>query len=155
MSVEIERKFLVISDTWQNQVIKRVHLKQGYLQTVSERTVRVRTRDHEAFLTIKGKTSGISRVEYEYSIPYNEGLELLELSENIPIEKVRHIVVHDGLTWEIDVFEGLNTGLIIAEIELQTEHQEFSLPNWAGEEVSQDARYYNSALSIRPFSNWE
>ena len=155
MSVEIERKFLVISDAWQNQVIKRVHLKQGYLQTASERTVRVRTRDHEAFLTIKGKTSGISRVEYEYSIPYNEGLELLELSENIPIEKVRHIVVHDGLTWEIDVFEGLNTGLIIAEIELQTEHQEFSLPKWAGEEVSQDARYYNSALSIRPFSNWE
>ena len=155
MSVEIERKFLVISDAWQNQVIKQVHLKQGYLQTASERTVRVRTRDHEAFLTIKGKTSGISRVEYEYSIPYNEGLELLELSENIPIEKVRHIVVHDGLTWEIDVFEGLNTGLIIAEIELQTEHQEFSLPNWAGEEVSQDARYYNSALSIRPFSNWE
>lgn len=155
MSVEIERKFLVIGDAWKNHVSGQFQLKQGYLQSTPERTVRIRTAEKEAFLTIKGKTTGISRVEYEYAIPFEEGLELIKLSENKPIEKIRHIVVHHGITWEIDVFEGLNAGLILAEVELQTEHQEISLPEWVGKEVSQDARYYNAALSIQPYSQWE
>ena len=155
MALEIERKFLVIGDAWKNHVTDQFQLKQGYLQSTPERTVRIRTAEKEAFLTIKGKTTGISRVEYEYAIPFKEGLELLKLSENEPIEKIRHIVFHHGITWEIDVFEGLNTGLILAEVELQTEHQEISLPEWVGKEVSQDARYYNAALSIQPYSQWE
>ena len=155
MALEIERKFLVIGDAWKDHVTDQFQLKQGYLQLTPERTVRIRTAEKEAFLTIKGKTTGISRVEFEYAIPFKEGLELLKLSENEPIEKIRHIVVHHGITWEIDVFEGLNAGLILAEVELQTEHQEISLPEWVGKEVSQDARYYNAALSIQPYSQWE
>lgn len=155
MALEIERKFLVIGDAWKDHITDQFQLKQGYLQLTPERTVRIRTAEKEAFLTIKGKTTGISRVEYEYAIPFKEGLELLKLSENKLIEKIRHIVVHHGITWEIDVFEGLNAGLILAEVELQTEHQELSLPKWVGKEVSQDARYYNAALSIQPYSQWE
>ena len=155
MALEIERKFLVIGDAWKNHVTDQFQLKQGYLQSTPERTVRIRTAEKKAFLTIKGKTTGISRVEYEYAIPFKEGLELLKLSENEPIEKIRHIVVHHGITWEVDVFEGLNAGLILAEVELQTEHQEISLPEWVGKEVSQDARYYNAALSIQPYSQWD
>ena len=155
MALEIERKFLVIGDAWKDHVTDQFQLKQGYLQSTPERTVRIRTAEKKAFLTIKGKTTGISRVEYEYAIPFKEGLELLKLSENEPIEKIRHIVVHHGITWEVDVFEGLNAGLILAEVELQTEHQEISLPEWVGKEVSQDARYYNAALSIQPYSQWD
>lgn len=155
MSVEIERKFLVIGDAWKNHVYGQFQLKQGYLQSAPERTVRIRTSNEEGFVTIKGKTEGITRREYEYPIPFSEALSLLELCENTPIEKVRNLVSHGSLTWEVDVFEGLNSGLVLAEVELQHENQEIDLPDWIGEEVSRDSRYYNSALSAHPFSTWK
>ena len=155
MSIEIERKFLVVSDTWKNHVSGQFQLKQGYLQSAPERTVRIRTSNKEGFITIKGKTEGITRTEYEYPIPFSEALSLLALCENTPIEKVRYLVSHGSLTWEVDVFEGLNSGLVLAEVELQHENQEIDLPDWIGKEVSSDPRYYNSTLSAHPFSTWK
>ena len=155
MSIEIERKFLVVSDTWKNHVSGQFQLKQGYLQSAPERTIRIRTSNKEGFITIKGKTEGITRTEYEYPIPFSEALSLLALSENPPIEKVRYLVSHGSLTWEVDVFEGLNSGLVLAEVELQHENQEIDLPDWIGAEVSSDPRFYNSTLSAHPFSTWK
>lgn len=155
MSIEIERKFLVVGDAWKNHVSGQFQLKQGYLQSAPERTVRIRTSNKEGFITIKGKTEGITRTEYEYPIPFSEALSLLALCENTPIEKVRYLVSHGSLTWEVDVFEGLNSGLILAEVELQHENQEIDLPDWIGAEVSSDPRFYNSTLSAHPFSTWK
>lgn len=155
MSIEIERKFLVVGDAWKNHVSGQFQLKQGYLQSAPERTVRIRTSNKEGFITIKGKTEGITRTEYEYPIPFSEALSLLALCENTPIEKVRYLVSHGSLTWEVDVFEGLNSGLVLAEVELQHENQEIDLPDWIGKEVSSDPRYYNSTLSAHPFSTWK
>ncbi|MGB2446020.1 MAG: CYTH domain-containing protein, partial [Schleiferiaceae bacterium] len=117
--------------------------------------VRIRTSDQSAFLTIKGKTTGISRVEFEYEVPMEEALELIKLSANAPIEKTRHIVKSDGHVWEIDVFEGANHGLVLAEVELQSEDEQIVLPSWIGIEVSDDPRYFNSYLSQNPFNEWE
>jgi CYTH domain-containing protein len=155
MSIEIERKFLVVGDAWKNHVSGQFQLKQGYLQSAPERTVRIRTSNKEGFITIKGKTEGITRTEYEYPIPFSEALSLLALCENTPIEKVRYLVSHGSLTWEVDVFEGLNSGLVLAEVELQHENQEIDLPDWIGAEVSSDPRFYNSTLSAHPFSTWK
>ena len=155
MSIGIERKFQVVSNTWKNHVSGQFQLKQGYLQSAPERTVRIRTSNKEGFITIKGKTEGITRTEYEYPIPFSEALSLLALSENPPIEKVRYLVSHGSLTWEVDVFEGLNSGLVLAEVELQHENQEIDLPDWIGAEVSSDPKFYNSTLSAHPFSTWK
>lgn len=154
MALEIERKFLLKDDSWTSQVARSHVLKQGYLASSPGPTVRIRTSDQRAFLTIKGKTTGISRVEFEYEIPMEEALELLKLSANAPIEKTRHIVKADGHVWEIDVFEGANLGLVLAEVELQSEDEQIVLPAWIGMEVSDDPRYFNSYLSQNPFNEW-
>ncbi|MGB1112383.1 MAG: CYTH domain-containing protein [Schleiferiaceae bacterium] len=155
MALEIERKFLVIDDSWKSQVVQSHVLKQGYLASSPGPTVRIRTSDESAFLTIKGKTIGISRVEFEYEVPMEEALDLLKLSTNTPIEKTRHIIKADGHVWEIDVFEGANQGLVLAEVELRSEDEQVILPSWIGSEVSHDPRYFNSYLSENPFSNWK
>ena len=154
MALEIERKFLLKDDSWTSRVARSHVLKQGYLASLPGPTVRIRTSDQSAFLTIKGKTTGISRVEFEYEIPMEEALELLKLSANAPIEKTRHIVKADGHVWEIDVFEGANLGLVLAEVELQSEDEQIVLPAWIGMEVSDDPRYFNSYLSQNPFNEW-
>ena len=154
MALEIERKFLLKDDSWTSQVVRSHVLKQGYLASSPGPTVRIRTSDQRAFLTIKGKTTGIPRVEFEYEIPMEEALELLKLSANAPIEKTRHIVKADGHVWEIDVFEGANLGLVLAEVELQSEDEQIVLPAWIGMEVSDDPRYFNSYLSQNPFNEW-
>ena len=153
MAVEIERKFLLASDAWREQVSRSTRIAQGYLCTDIERTVRVRTKGEAAFLTIKGKNSGISRAEFEYEIPIADALDLLKLCPNV-LDKTRHLVDIDGHTFEIDEFHGANMGLIVAELELASEDATYPQPTWLGAEVSGDARYYNGALSTTPFSVW-
>lgn len=155
MAVEIERKFLLKNDSWREHVEYSLVLKQGYLASSPHPTVRVRTSNEKAFLTVKGRTQGISRVEFEYEVPYADALDLLELSAHTPIEKTRHIVVANGHTWEIDVFEGKNSGLTLAEVELEYEEQYIELPSWIDIEVTDDPRYFNSALSKNPFTTWQ
>ena len=154
MAKEIERKFLVKGDTWR-ALANGTTYRQGYLNSAKERTVRVRTTDKKAFLTIKGITVGATRPEYEYEIPFDEGQAMLEsLAEKPLIEKKRYKIPTEGATWEIDEFLGDNKGLIIAEIELANENQVFERPAWLGEEVTGDPRYYNSSLIRKPFTRW-
>ncbi len=154
MAKEIERKFLLTGDGWR-QLAKGTIYRQGYLSTVKERTVRVRTIDDKGFLTIKGITVGATRVEYEYEIPTADANEMLDdLCEKPIIEKKRYKVALDGFIWEIDEFGGVNQGLIVAEIELESEDQAFNKPDWVGDEVSGDPRYFNSNLIAHPFTTW-
>lgn len=153
MGVEIERKFLLANTDWKKSVSKSISIKQGYLNSTPERTVRVRITNDEAYITIKSKAELLSRAEFEYIIPQKEALELLQLCEKPLIEKTRHIVVFESHTWEIDVFDGDNLGLTLAEIELNSESEEFTKPNWIGAEVSDDKRYYNSSLIKLPFKS--
>jgi adenylate cyclase len=149
--VEIERKFLIKTELWQPST-KGVEIKQGYLSVDPERVVRVRVADEKAFLTIKGKSEGIVRTELEYEIPKNEAEVLMKMCLDFPIEKTRFKEKIGELVWEIDVFKGENKGLIVAEVELEDEHQNIELPDWIGEEVSSDSRYYNAWLSKNPYS---
>jgi CYTH domain-containing protein len=154
MGKEIERKYLIKDDTWRKDTSGTTY-RQGYLSTVKERTVRVRTIDDKGFLTIKGITIGATRREYEYEIPMADANEMLdELCEKPIIEKTRFKISHAGLTWEIDEFAGVNQGLIVAEVELESEDQNIDFPPWVGEEVSGDPRYFNSNLIANPFANW-
>ncbi|HCP40611.1 MAG TPA: adenylate cyclase [Cryomorphaceae bacterium] len=155
MALEIERKFLLKNESWRTQVSQSHSLKQGYLASSPLPTVRIRTSDDSAYLTIKGNAVGISRVEFEYEVPMEEALELLKLSVHTPIEKTRNIVQAEGHFWQIDVFEGANRGLVLAEVELRSEDEQVVLPSWIGAEVSEDPRYFNSHLSQHPFSNWK
>lgn len=155
MATEIERKFLVVGDGWRQSVIRSVRYRQGYLASGESSSVRVRTSDDQAWLNIKGATVGVRRHEFEYPIPTADAEEMLEeLCEGALIEKTRHYVEHAGQTWEIDVFEGDNEGLVVAEIELESESQPFSRPGWLGGEVSNDTRYYNVCLASHPFKRW-
>jgi adenylate cyclase len=155
MAKEIERKFLVIGEDWKRG-IAGVSYRQGYLSTVKERTVRVRTVGDKGFLTIKGVTIGVSRSEFEYSIPTEDANALLnDLCERPLIEKNRYKIQYGGLTWEIDEFFGENHGLIVAEVELSDEHQAFDRPPWVGAEVSGDPRYFNSNLIKNPYTRWK
>ncbi len=154
MAKEIERKFLITGDAWRGLAPGTTY-RQGYLSTVKERTVRIRTIDDKGFLTIKGITVGATRAEYEYPIPTADAAEMLDdLCERPIIEKVRYKIPFGGLTWEVDEFLGVNAGLIVAEVELTDEDQEFSRPEWTGEEVTGDPRYYNANLIANPFSTW-
>jgi adenylate cyclase len=153
MAKEIERKFLV-DGGWQPPG-DGTAFEQGYLSSAAERTVRVRIEGERAKLTIKGKTSGVSRSEYEYAIPVEDARVMLEeLCERPVIVKRRHIVMHAGKKWEVDVFGGDNAGLVIAELELGSEDEAFEKPAWVREEVSHDPRYYNSNLVKNPFKSW-
>lgn len=154
MAKEIERKFLVKGSAWKEQA-EGVLYRQGYLNSMKERVVRVRTIGDKAFLTIKGITAGVSRLEFEYEIPFAEGKQMLdELVEKPIIEKNRYKIRQNGLVWEIDEFLGDNQGLVVAEVELQDEQQALNLPDWIGEEVSADPRYFNNNLVARPYTTW-
>ena len=152
MAIEIERKFLVHGDSW--RTAPAVFYSQGYLSRVPERTVRVRIAGEQAFLTIKGKTQGASRAEFEYEIPLADARELLLLCEQPLIEKYRRNIAYENFVWEVDEFLGDNQGLVVAEIELPAADTAFGKPHWLGLEVTEDARYYNSALVQLPFSQW-
>ncbi len=154
MGVEIERKFLVISDGWQETADKGTDMHQGYLATTPERTVRVRVTGEGAWLTIKGAAKGAVRAEFEYPIPPDEAANLLSLSETIIVEKTRYRVPFAGRTWEVDVFAGENEGLVMAEIELESEDAAVELPRWVGEEVTTRSEFHNSQLAQFPFSRW-
>jgi CYTH domain-containing protein len=154
MGTEIERKFLVADGNWRAGATGTVY-RQGYLSTVKERTVRVRVVGDDATLTIKGVTVGATRTEYEYSIPVADADHMLEeLCEQPIIDKTRYEIEHAGLVWEIDEFAGANAGLIVAEVELESEDQVFDVPAWAGLEVTDDPRYFNANLIARPYSTW-
>jgi len=154
MAKEIERKFLVNGDAWRT-LAQGVHYRQGYLSTVKERTVRVRTVDAKGFLTIKGITIGASRSEFEYEIPVEDANAMLDhLCEKPLIEKYRFKIPFAGHVWELDEFEGDNQGLIVAEIELQNEDETFQRPQWIDQEVTGDPRYFNSNLTKNPFTTW-
>ncbi len=155
MPKEIERKYLLRNNEWQKEADAGVVLKQGYLNTNPDRTVRIRLLGQKGFLTIKSKNIGITRNEFEYEIPYSDTLELLKLCEPPLIEKTRYKIIRDGLTWEIDIFAGENQGLAIAEVELLSEKQTIIPPSWLGKEVSDDPRYYNSNLVLTPFKHWK
>lgn len=152
MAIEIERKFLVVGDAWREA--PAVFFSQGYLNLNKARTVRIRLAGEEAFLTIKGASVGASRMEFEYPIPVADARELLTMCEQPLIEKNRRKILCDGFVWEVDEFLGDNLGLVIAEIELPAEDTIFTRPAWVGEEVTEDARYFNSNLSRSPFNTW-
>lgn len=155
MATEIEHKYLVIKDIWKKIILnKSVEIKQAYLLTDPEKTVRIRTKGNSGFITIKGKSNGASRLEFEYEIPIEDAIELINKFCSNLIEKTRHIVIHDDITWEVDEFKGLNEGLIVAEIELTSEDEKYSIPNWIDKNVTEDLRYANSNLTIKPFSTW-
>jgi len=154
--IEIERKFLVTSDVFKSVALRQNHIAQGYLNSEPERTVRVRIKGEKGYLTIKGKTNetGLSRYEWEKEIPLAEAKELLQLCEKGVIEKKRYEIQVGQYLYEVDEFFGENQGLIIAEVELQSENEVIEKPIWLGEEVTQDHRYYNSHLSQNPFKKW-
>lgn len=158
MAIEIERKFRVQNEAWRDAAALAdwtgVRYVQGYLNRDPERTVRVRTAGEAAFLTIKGRTHHATRLEFEYPIPLEEAQALLALCDGPLIDKTRYTVLHEGMTWEIDDFHGDNTGLVVAEIELPTQDHPFAPPPWLAEEVTHDARYYNSALAVTPYGRW-
>ncbi len=153
MPLEIERKFLVDTRKW-NPTVEGTRLVQAYLSIDPNPTVRVRIAGEKAFLTIKGRTKTISRPEFEYEIPVNEAQEMMMLAISNPVEKIRYEIMHEGFLWEVDIFSGKNEGLVIAELELESEDQLFPRPDWLLTEVSGDRRYYNSYLSEHPFQEW-
>jgi CYTH domain-containing protein len=154
MAKEIERKFLVNGDSWRS-LAKGTAYRQGYLNSAKERTVRIRTIDDKAFLTIKGLTVGATRAEYEYEIPAAEADAMLtDLCERPIIEKNRYKIQAGSHVWEIDEFFGENRGLVVAEVELKSEDQAFQKPEWIGGEVTGDPRYFNSNLIKHPFTRW-
>jgi adenylate cyclase len=154
MAQEIERKFLVVGDSWRNLAEGNIY-RQGYIATLKKATVRIRIVGNQGYLTIKGPSINYSRSEFEYFIPVADAQEMLDtLCERPFIEKVRYRVEYSNLIWEIDEFDGENKGLILAEVELSDAQQQIELPNWVGEEVSHDPRYFNSNLVKHPFSQW-
>ena len=153
MGTEIERKFLISSDAWRHEVAG-VSYAQGYISRGTGRTVRIRIAGEKAFLTIKGPVTGISRPEFEYPVPMDDARELLQLCEGPIIQKKRFHIIHQGHLWEVDEFQGENSGLIVAEVELSHPDQQVHLPPWVGQEVTGDPRYYNSNLTIHPYGTW-
>ncbi len=153
---EIERKFLVKSGAYKEESFRHDKIIQGYLNSHSDRTVRIRTKGEKAFITVKGKSSinGLSRYEWEKEIPYSEAKELIKLCEPGIISKVRYLVKYDGHIFEVDEFDGDNEGLTIAELELDAEDSYYSKPDWLGKEVTGDKQYYNSHLCVNPYKNW-
>lgn len=154
MGIEIERKFLVKSGRWKPQQ-PGTKFMQGYLNSDPDRTVRVRLAGERGFLTVKGRSRGSVRAEFEYEIPAADAMQLLDQLVLKPaIVKTRYLVKSGTHTWEIDVFERENAGLIVAEIELTTEDEPFEKPDWVGDEVTDDHRYQNSSLASKPYNSW-
>jgi adenylate cyclase len=155
MPTEIERKFLVRREKWDAVTKPKGNVyKQGYILSEEKRTVRIRVTPDAAYITLKGASTGISRSEYEYAIPVNDGVEILENFATSTVEKTRYNINYAGHLWEVDVFAGDNAGLIVAEIELESEDEPFGKPDWAGAEVSHDNRYTNASLSVKPYKAW-
>lgn len=156
MAQETERKFLVLSDSYKEEVVTHARILQAYLSTLPERTVRIRIEDNKAFLTIKGlaNDTGMSRYEWEKEIPVNEAEELLALCEPGQIEKTRYLVPAGKHHYQVDEFAGDNEGLVIAEIELNQEEESFEKPPWLGREVTNERRYYNAMLLKKPYNTW-
>ena len=154
--VEIERKFLVLSDDFINEAFAKKRIVQAYLNSNPERTVRIRIKEDKGFLTIKGKgnATGTTRLEWETEIPLRDAEKLLTICESGNIDKIRHEVKVGNHVYEVDVFAGENEGLIVAEIELQSEEESFEKPSWLGKEVTNDERYYNAYLSVKSFKSW-
>jgi adenylate cyclase len=154
MAIEIERKFLVRGNAWRDLGVGKLY-RQGYIHTVNGTTVRVRIVGEEGYLTIKGKTQGISRPEFEYCIPVEEAKIMLDtLCDRPLIEKIRYKIERENLIWEVDEFLGENEGLILVEVELNEANQIINLPDWIGREVTEDKRYYNSNLTKYPYQKW-
>ena len=154
MGIEIERKFLIDTDKLP-PLTNGYIIKQGYIQTADHTTVRVRIHNQDAFLTIKGQSVGASRLEFEYPIPLQDANEMIEtLCQSSVVEKTRYLVEHEGHTWEVDIFEGSNKRLVVAEVELDSEEEAFTLPSWVTKEVTDDIRYFNSNLVENPYYNW-
>jgi len=155
MATEIERKFLILNQDWQEYTRSELHIVQGYLATNEFSSTRIRIQDDKANINIKSATLGIERTEFEYAIPVIDAqLMIDELCVKPVIEKTRFLVKNMHHTWEIDVFSGDNEGLIVAEIELSSLDETFEKPSWLGEEVSNDARYYNACLVENPYKTW-
>ncbi|SFV31003.1 CYTH domain-containing protein [Devosia crocina] len=151
MGQEIERKFLVANEDWQNAVQSSARLQQGYLSTSAKATVRIRIFDDKrAVLTLKGPATGLVRAEFEYEVPLEDARALMQMADPNTVEKRRHRVPHGNHVWEVDVFEGLHDGLVIAEVEMETAEDEVVLPTWLGREVTADDRYANASLSRNP-----
>ncbi|MFQ5551384.1 MAG: CYTH domain-containing protein [Gemmatimonadales bacterium] len=151
-SIEIERKYLVTGDAWRSW--PSTQYRQGYI-TESGATVRARVAGNQGFLTIKGKRNGIARAEFEYPIPAEHANWIIEtLCENRVVEKTRHRVEHGDVVWEVDEFHGPNAGLVIAEVELESENQAIDLPDWIGREVTEESRFGSARLATRPFTSW-
>jgi adenylate cyclase len=153
MGIEIERKFLLVGTSWR-ALGQPVLLRQGYLSSDPARVVRVRVEGDHAYMTIKGRSTGATRGEWEYPIPLADANELLALCEQPLVEKYRRRIDFAGNVWEVDEFIGANQGLVLAEIELSSEQQQFDKPEWIGDDVTDDKRYYNSNLARHPFSSW-
>lgn len=155
MAKEIERKFLLDTAQWQ-QVEKPAgeHFRQGYLVTDPQKTIRVRLTDTTGYLTIKGISTGATRLEYEYEIPAGEARELLDNFAISELSKIRYKITFQNKIWEVDEFLGANKGLFVAEIELQSEDETFDLPSWVTKEVTGEEKYYNSNLTTHPYKNW-
>lgn len=153
---EIERKFLVKSDAFKEEAFDSQRISQGYLNSESERTVRVRTKGEKAFITVKGKSDekGLSRFEWEKEIPVEDAKALLKLCEPGQIEKTRYLVKCGEHTFEVDEFYGDNQGLVVAEVELGSEEEDFQAPDWLGEDVSSQSKYSNSSLTKNPYTKW-
>jgi CYTH domain-containing protein len=153
MGVEIERKFLV-RDTGILDEVDGVAYRQGYLSTDPDRTVRIRRAGAHGYVTIKGRSHGTTRAEFEYEIPPADADDMLLLCVTPVIDKVRYRIEHAGRIWEVDVFDGANEGLVVAEVELPSEEAQIDLPHWIGEEVTNDPRYFNANLVAHPFRDW-
>ena len=153
MGVEIERKFLVDPEKWVKPD-DGVYFSQAYLVSGSERTVRVRIAGDKGYLTIKGKSVGISRKEFEYEIPVDEAKEMMALCKSYVVEKIRYFIKAGPVTWEVDEFLGINQGLLMAEVELESQDQEIELQPWILKEVSGDVRFFNAYLAEHPYSEW-
>lgn len=155
MATEIERKFLLKDDSWKAMADEGNHYRQGYFSRPDKASIRVRLSANKAYLNIKSAELGIRRLEYEYEIPVADASEMLERLCVTPlIEKTRYLIKYAEHIWEVDVFEGDNAGLVVAEIELSSEDEDFQRPPWLGEEVSEDPRYYNVCLVKHPFRDW-
>jgi len=153
---EIERKFLVTSEKYKKEAFQKITIQQAYLNSHSERTTRIRIKNNEAFITVKGKSSanGLTRFEWEKQIDVNDAKKLLELCEPGKIEKTRYLVKSENHTFEVDEFYGENEGLTVAEVELKNENENVIFPDWIGKEVTSEKKYYNSSLISNPYKNW-
>ncbi|MEA2012651.1 MAG: CYTH domain-containing protein [Verrucomicrobiota bacterium] len=155
MKIEIERKFLLKNDAWRSEVTSQSNYVQGYVASGNKAVVRIRTVDDRAYITFKSSKSGMSRLEYELEIPFDDAQKMLKEFCESRIEKIRYILKRDNFIWEIDEFYGENRGLVTAEIELSHEKDSFAIPQWLGKEITDIPQYYNFALSLDPYSLWD